>query len=77
MATESQPSGTNETQTHGSKSYAERIPKWRRVLGGSHPAQEPVDSDKSTDEYAEMKSRPEKWSMGVLNDRETEEVPGQ
>ena len=25
----------------------------------------------------EMKANPERWSMGVLNDRETEEVPGE
>lgn len=24
-----------------------------------------------------MKCRPEKWSLGVLNDRQTEEVPGE
>lgn len=28
------------------------------------------------DGYIDIKTKPEKWSMGVLNDRETEEVPG-
>lgn len=28
------------------------------------------------DEFSEMKTKPKKWSLGVLNDRETDEVPG-
>lgn len=45
-----------------------RIPTWRRFFGGPKP--EPSDG------HGEVKSRLEKWSLGVLNDRETEEVPG-
>jgi len=42
------------------------------------------DRRKSTSNYAssfsdteEAQKKPEKWSMGVLNDRDTDEVPGQ
>lgn len=30
----------------------------------------------STSDAEDAQKRPEKWSMGVLNDRETDEVPG-
>ncbi|KAI4092457.1 MAG: hypothetical protein L6R37_007572 [Teloschistes peruensis] len=30
----------------------------------------------SSDGYDDIKGRPEKWSLGVLNDKETDEVPG-
>jgi len=51
-----------------------RIPTWRRFFGGLKP--EPSSSVVSSEGYEEAKTRPEKWSLGVLNDRETEEVPG-
>ena len=51
------------------------IPRWRRILGRSAAREEPANIDASIDEYDE-KARPEKWSMGVLNDKKTEEVPG-
>lgn len=48
---------------------------WRRFLGDrKRPAQENTSSSTSVDDGP--KKRPDKWSMGVLNDRETEEVPG-
>ena len=55
------------------------VTKWRRFLGLSKAEPElPSTSTKSsTDGDDEIKAKPEKWSMGVLNDRETEEVPGQ
>ncbi|KAL8714114.1 MAG: hypothetical protein Q9220_001842, partial [cf. Caloplaca sp. 1 TL-2023] len=33
-------------------------------------------SESSSEAYFDVKTRPEKWSMGVLNDKETDEVPG-
>lgn len=51
-------------------------PLWRRMLGGTKSAQEPASSGSSVDEDDGNKVKPEKWSMGVLNDRHTEEVPG-
>lgn len=32
--------------------------------------------NKVIDDFSEMKTKPTKWSLGVLNDRETDEVPG-
>ena len=37
---------------------------------------EPASSGSSTHEDDVSKTKPEKWSMGVLNDRQTDEVPG-
>ena len=52
-------------------------PKWRRLFGGAKQDRvPPVVSESSSDAYVEVKARPEKWSMGVLNDKETDEVPG-
>lgn len=50
---------------------------WQRFLGGTkRPAQEHASSGTSVDGDDAPRKRPEKWSMGVLNDKETEEVPG-
>lgn len=50
---------------------------WRRFLGGKKKApHEVASSGTSTDGFDDIKSKPEKWSLGVLNDKETEEVPG-
>ncbi|KAL8706911.1 MAG: hypothetical protein Q9201_000071 [Fulgogasparrea decipioides] len=53
-------------------------PRWRRLLdAGSKPiGAPPAMSEASSDCNEEIKARPEKWSMGVLNDKETDEVPG-
>ena len=34
-------------------------------------------STSTTDDHDKMKPKQEKWSLGVLNDKETDEVPGQ
>ena len=47
---------------------------WRRFFGGTKL--ELSSAAVSSDGYEEVKMRPEKWSLGVLNDKETEEVPG-
>lgn len=50
---------------------------WRRFLGGKKKAAREVESSgTSTDGFDDIKAKPEKWSLGVLNDKETEEVPG-
>ena len=53
-----------------------KAPIWRRFFGASKATQEPSSSEHSMDGYDEIKSKPEKWSLGVLNDKETDEVPG-
>jgi len=55
------------------------VPKWRQYLGLSKAelGLATASPKSSTDGDEEMKAKPEKWSMGVLNDRETEEVPGE
>lgn len=50
---------------------------WRRFLGSRKKASPEVESSgTSTDGFDDIKAKPEKWSLGVLNDKETEEVPG-
>jgi hypothetical protein len=44
----------------------------RNSVSNSHNAGEEEDPEESEEE----KSRPTRWSMGVLNDRDTNEVPG-
>ena len=51
--------------------------RWKRMFGRSSAAEDPVVSRASSEGLGDVKRRPEKWSMGVLNDRETEEVPGE
>jgi hypothetical protein len=35
-----------------------------------------TSNDQDVEDFEEDKGRPTKWGMGVLNDRETHEVPG-
>ena len=46
------------------------------MLGGSKSARGCASSGCSVDEDDKNKAKLEKWSMGVLNDRQTDEVPG-
>ena len=45
-------------------------------MGGTNSALEPASSGSSIDREDGNKAKPEKWSMGVLNDKQTDEVPG-
>ncbi|CAK3793188.1 MFS general substrate transporter [Lecanosticta acicola] len=57
---------------------AKRRFDWKRMLDNNrHGRARPAggSGDNSDNEHSET-TRPEKWSMGVLNDTETEEVPG-
>ena len=50
---------------------------WRRFLSSKKKTSPEVESSgTSTDGFDDIKATPEKWSLGVLNDKETEEVPG-
>lgn len=46
------------------------------MLGSTKSAQQLTPSGGSFDEDEGSKAKPEKWSMGMLNDKETDEVPG-
>ena len=66
---ESVPEASDDREVKGSP--------WRRFLGGKRKTPREVESSgTSTDGFDDIKAKPEKWSMGVLNDKETEEVPG-
>lgn len=51
---------------------------WKNFLRKTGPMTGPVttSSETSIEDFAEVKKQPEKWSLGVLNDKETDEVPG-
>lgn len=49
---------------------------WRRLLRKSGPTQKSTHSPASTDSIGDYRMRPQKWGMGILNDKETDEVPG-
>ena len=53
------------------------LSKWKRIFGPTDEAHGARNSHSSSEEPEFMEKRPEKWSMGVLNDKETEEVPGE
>ena len=54
-----------------------RVGPWKKFFGSSSRRQAQPSPTESAEEYHEAKQRePEKWSMGVLNDKETDEVPG-
>jgi len=50
--------------------------RWKKLLGGSKATKTSPMSRASSDGFEDLKPRPEKWSLGVLNDKETDEVPG-
>lgn len=47
--------------------------RWLSARKETQPASAPASS---SDEYGDEKQRPVKWSLGILNDKETDEVPG-
>lgn len=78
MTTNEQPSGRflRPSESVAANQVKAKVPLWRRMLGGTKPAQEPASSGSSVDEDNGNKVKPERWSMGVLNDKQTDEVPG-
>lgn len=55
-----------------------KVQKWRQLLGLQQASSclSSTSDGSSIDGYGEIKAKSEKWSMGVLNDKKTEEVPG-
>lgn len=85
MATEGKSNGMPQGQLEKTEQPEEtagplksKTPNWRKRLGlmkaGSSSSTKQHGSVPEIHE--EVKKKPEKWSMGVLNDKETEEVPG-
>ncbi len=78
MTTNEQPSGRSLQPPESVTVHqaGTKVSSWRRIFRGTKSAQEPSTSGSSIDGEHGNKAKPEKWSMGVLNDRETDEVPG-
>ncbi|MCJ1285411.1 hypothetical protein MMC26_004751 [Xylographa opegraphella] len=49
---------------------------WRNFISRSKAAQEPPSASDSLSNGGDYQKLPVKWSMGVLNDKQTDEVPG-
>lgn len=58
------------------KSDKSNMSKRTKFSGSSDSAEKGPDSEGSLDRVSETKIRPVKWSLGILNDKETDEVPG-
>ena len=50
--------------------------KWKQLLGFAKRRDRVSKFDPSSDDHSDVEIRPAKWSIGILNDKETEEVPG-
>ena len=50
--------------------------KWPRFFGKSKSIQDQSTTPVSLEKDENIKNKPPKWSLGILNDRETDEVPG-
>ncbi|OJD17511.1 hypothetical protein AJ78_02380 [Emergomyces pasteurianus Ep9510] len=55
---------------NGSKPAAPNRVRWKKILGMQ------TGGEDTSDSFNEFKQSREKWSLGVLNDKQTEEVPG-
>lgn len=50
--------------------------RWRIFLPNFKSHRQSSNSELSSDRASEKKMKPAKWSLGILNDPDTEEVPG-
>ena len=78
MTTKEKPSGRTlrPSESPAANGTKDKLSLWKRMMGGTKSTLEPASSGSSIDRDDGNKARPEKWSMGVLNDRQTDEVPG-
>jgi hypothetical protein len=65
----------NTSAAQKGKTSDQQTAGWRRLLGSRKIADE-SSSVNSIDEYKD-EAPTERWSLGILNDKKTEEVPGQ
>ncbi|KAL8745940.1 MAG: hypothetical protein Q9184_007813, partial [Pyrenodesmia sp. 2 TL-2023] len=66
----------DETIMGPEKKTTQTKPSWRTMFGTSKPTRtSPVVSDIPSDGYVDAKMKPKKWSMGILSDKETDEIP--
>ena len=71
---------SNDGPSHSSESEngaAKRRVDWKAMLGNRRNASgNPSNRTSMSDPEQQVEKVPVKWSMGILNDRETDEVPG-
>ena len=78
MTTNEKPSGRGlqPSESAAANGTKVKVSLWKRLMGGTKSTLEPASTRSSIDRDDGNKARPEKWSMGILNDRQTDEVPG-
>ena len=78
MTTKEKPSGRTlrPSESPAADGTKDKVSLWKRMMGGTKSTLEPASSGSSIDRDDGDKARPKKWSMGILNDRQTDEVPG-
>lgn len=54
-----------------------KVSTWSRIFYRASSPKRSSNPGKATDEFSEMKTRLTKWSLGILNDKEADEVPGE
>ncbi|KAF2482144.1 hypothetical protein BDY17DRAFT_252589, partial [Neohortaea acidophila] len=65
------------THGDGESGRAKRRVDWRSMLGSrKNTSGNPSNRTSMSDPEHQTHKKPAKWSMGMLNDRETDEVPG-
>ncbi|MCJ1462106.1 hypothetical protein MMC07_000706 [Pseudocyphellaria aurata] len=66
----------NHPSAIASETAEKQVPKWRKFLGKSRVLGQMANSEAPSDDFENTKRRPAKSSLGILNDKETAEVPG-
>ena len=51
-------------------------PRWKILLHNIKPQRQLLKFEKASNRTIETSMKPARWSLGILNDRETEQVPG-
>lgn len=66
---------SDDVQT-GEDGRAQRRYDWRSMLGSRNKTSTQASARTSTSDLNESRKTPNRWTMGMLNDEETDEVPG-
>lgn len=53
-----------------------QAPIWKKFIRGPRPQGQSLHPGVESDGDSYTKTKPAKWSLGILNDKDTDEVPG-
>lgn len=72
-----QPAAGGEPGGPGESPRPPRRVEWKQLLGVKRDARHPTGTLEDNDDPNADSSQREKWTMGIMNDKQTEEVPGE